>query len=255
MTQGILKIEGSIATISIDRPKALNALSREIVDEIDVLLDELAEKTDIRCMILHSSKNFAAGADIKEMAECNAAEAKAFLFSSTYNRIANLSFPVIAAIEGYALGGGMELAMTADLRIAGESAKMGFPETTLGIMPGAGGTVRVPLVVGEARAKELIFTGDIISADKAEKIGLVNSVVPDDQVLAEAYKLAGKIANRGPIAVAAAKSMIKMGLEEPSQEKSIAAEAERWANLFETEDQKEGMKAFLEKRKPTYKNR
>lgn len=255
MAEILLKKEGNIAILSVDRPKALNALSRDIIDDMDDLVNQIMEDEDIRCLILHSDKNFAAGADIKKMIECDEEEAKAFIFSPTYNKIADLKIPVIAAIEGYALGGGMELAMTADIRIAGESAKMGFPEVTLGIIPGAGGTIRVPRIIGEARAKELIFTGDIISAQKADSMGLVNRVVPDDQVLTEAMKLAGKLARRAPIALAAAKATIKAGQEEPDHNKGIDIEAANWAKLFTTEDQKEGMNAFIEKRKPEFKNK
>lgn len=255
MAQVKMKKENGIAIMSVERPEALNALSRDIVDEMDVLIEELKKDDDIRCLILHSDKNFAAGADIKGMVNCNEQEAAAFVFSPTYNKIADLPIPVIAAIEGYALGGGMELAMTADIRIAGESAKMGFPETTLGIMPGAGGTIRAPRVVGEAFAKELIFTGDAVSADRALAMGLVNRVVADEEVLEAAVKMAGRIAKRGPVAIRVAKETIRAGLEETDQNKAIDIEAANWAKLFNTEDQKEGMTAFIEKRKPVYKNK
>lgn len=250
-----LRKEDNIGIISIERPEALNALSRELVDEIDGCVEQIMKENDIRCLILHSEKNFAAGADIKKMVECDEEGAKNFVFTSTYNKIANLKIPVIAAIEGYALGGGLELAMTADIRIAGKSAKMGLPEITLGIMPGAGGTIRVPSVIGEAKAKELIFTGKIISAEEAEHIGLVNSIEEDCEVLAAAMKMAKKIARNAPIAMTAAKETIRAGLEEPDQIKGTYIEAENWAKLFNTEDQKEGMRAFLEKRKPSFKNK
>ena len=149
----------------------------------------------------------------------------------------------------------MELALTADIRIAGKSAKMGFPEVTLGIFPGAGGTIRAPKLIGPALAKEMIFTGDAIKADRALAIGLVNRVVEDDQVLEEAMKLAKRIAKRGPVAVRMVKDVINRGLEEPDVIKGTEIEAEQWAKLFNTYDQKEGMKAFMEKRKPTFQNR
>ena len=255
MAEIIWKKEGNIAILSINRPKALNALSREIIDTMDVLIEEIRSDREIRCLILHSDKNFAAGADIKGMMECDEKQAKAFIFSPTYNKIAELPIPVLAAIEGYALGGGMELAMTADIRIAGQSAKMGFPEVTLGIMPGAGGTIRVPRIIGEARAKELIFTGDIIHAQRAADMGLINQVVPDDQVLTEARSLAEKRARRAPVALAAAKATMKAGQEEPDHSKGIKIEAENWAKLFTSQDQKEGMRAFAEKRRPVFQNR
>ena len=255
MSQVELTIDEGIAVISVSRPEALNALNREIVDDMDVLIEQVSKDSSVRCLILHSDKNFAAGADIKAMAVCDEEGAKAFAFSPTYNKITALGVPVIAAIEGYALGGGMELAMTADIRIAGESAKMGFPEVTLGIFPGAGGTIRVPKVIGEAFAKELIFTGDAVSAERALQMGLVNRVVKDEDVLDEAMKLAKRIARRGPVALRMVKDVINRGLMEPDVNKGVDIEAEQWAKLFNTEDQKEGMKAFMEKRKPVFKNK
>ncbi len=255
MSQVTLKIEEGIACISVVRPEALNALNREIVDEMDQLIDQVEKDDSVRCLIFYSEKNFAAGADIKAMAECDEEGAKAFAFSPVYNRIADLPLPTIAAIEGYALGGGMELAMTCDIRIAGESAKMGFPEVTLGIFPGAGGTIRVPRAVGEAFAKELIFTGDAVSAQRALQMGLVNRVTADTDVYAEAEKMAKRIAKRGPVAIRMVKEVIRRGLEEPDQNRAIEIEAEQWAKIFTTYDQKEGMKAFIEKRKPRFENR
>lgn len=250
-----LQKEGNIAILSVDRPEALNALSREIVDEMDEYIEEVRKDADIRCLILYSEKNFAAGADIKAMAPCDEESAKAFCLSPTFDKIAELEIPTIAAIEGYALGGGMELALTADMRIAGKSAKMGFPEVTLGIFPGAGGTIRAPKLIGPAFAKELIFTGDHITAERALQMGLVNRVVEDTEVLEEAKKLAGRIAKRGPVAVRMVKEVITRGLEEPDVKKGTAMEAEQWAKLFNTYDQKEGMQAFMEKRKPVFENR
>jgi len=255
MGQVIFQKENHIAILSVDRPEALNALSREIVDEMDAFIEDVSQDNSIYVLVLYSEKNFAAGADIKAMVECDEQAAKEFVFSPTYNKIADLEIPVIAAIEGFALGGGLELALTADIRIAGENAKVGFPEVTLGIMPGAGGTIRGPKIIGYAYASELIFSGEIITAAKAKDIGLVNRVVPDDQVLEETMKLAGCIARRGPIAVRTAKKTIRSGLEEPDVNEAIAIEEKNWVALFRTEDQKEGMEAFIEKRKPIYKNR
>lgn len=245
---------GNAGILSIRRPQAMNALSRSIVNEIDELLEKLTVD-DLSCLILYSEENFAAGADIKEMAECNEEEAKSFSFSPTFNKIADLKIPVIAAIEGYALGGGMELALTADIRIAAEDAKMGFPEVTLGIFPGAGGTIRLPRLCGEAFAKELIFTGNIVDASRALQMGLVNQIAAHGKTLEGALHIAEKIGKNGPIAVRKAKKTIDDGLQETSKEKAIEKEAAVWAALFETCDQKEGMKAFLEKRKPIFKNR
>ncbi len=254
---GVIKLvkEGHIAVLSVVRPEALNALSREIVDEMDQVLDELKEDKDIYCLIFHSEKNFAAGADIKKMADCNEEEAKAFCFSPVYDKIAEYPIPTIAAIEGYALGGGMELALCADIRIAGEGSKMGFPEVTLGIFPGAGGTIRAPKLIGPSYAMELIFSGEQIPASRAKEMGLVNRVVPDEEVLEEAKKLANKIAKRGPVAVRMVKDVIIKGLQMGDVKEGTAYEAQQWAKLFNTYDQKEGMHAFMEKRKPTYENR
>lgn len=254
---GVIKLvkEGHVAVLSVVRPEALNALSREIVDEMDQVLEELKEDKDIYCLIFHSEKNFAAGADIKKMADCNEEEAKAFCFSPVYDKIAEYPIPTIAAIEGYALGGGMELALCADIRIAGEGARMGFPEVTLGIFPGAGGTIRAPKLIGPSYAMELIFSGEQITAARAKEMGLVNRVVADADVLEEAKKLAGKIAKRGPVAVRMAKDVIIKGLQMGDVKEGTAYEAQQWAKLFNTYDQKEGMHAFMEKRKPTYENR
>ena len=250
-----LKKEGHIAVVSVVRPEALNALSREIVDEMDVVLEELKKDSDIYCLIFHSEKNFAAGADIKKMADCNEEEAKAFCFSPVYDKIAEFPIPTIAAIEGYALGGGFELALCADIRIAGEGAKVGFPEVTLGIFPGAGGTIRAPKLIGPALAMELIFTGEQIGAQRALDMGLVNRVVPDEAVLDEAMKMAGKIAKRGPVAVRMVKDVIIKGLQMGDVKDGTAYEAQQWAKLFNTYDQKEGMHAFMEKRRPSFENK
>lgn len=255
MAQVLYKKEENTAVISIERPEALNALSREIVDEIDAVIDRVLEDKDIRCLVICSEKNFAAGADIKGMAECDPEGARAFSFSSTFNKIENLRIPVVAAIEGYALGGGLELALTADIRIASETAKMGFPEVSLGIFPGAGGTVRAPRICGEAFAKELIFTGDAVTAERALQMGLINKVVNEGEALAEALKMARRIASRGPVAIRMAKEVIRKEIEEPNMEKAIKIETETWPELFNTEDQKEGMRAFIEKRKPSFKNK
>lgn len=247
--------ENHIAILSIDRPKALNALSRDIVDNIGLVLEDIKNDSNIYCLIIHSEKNFAAGADIAQMADCDEEGAKAFSFTPVFDKLAEFPIPTIAAIEGYALGGGMELALCADIRIAGESAKMGFPEVTLGIFPGAGGTIRTPKLIGSGLAMEMIFSGDAISADRALSIGLVNRVVPDDSVLEEAKKLAGRISKRGPIAIRMVKDVIIHGLATGNVKEGTSYEAQQWAKLFSTDDQKEGMHAFLEKRKPEFQNK
>lgn len=255
MEQITLKTNDGVAVLQIRRPEALNALSREIVDEMDRLLDQIRANQEIRVLVVYSEKHFAAGADIKGMVHCNEQEARAFVFAPTFQKLADLSIPTIAAVEGYALGGGLELALACDIRIAAEDAKLGFPEINLGIMPGAGGTVRAPRLVGEAKAKELIFTGTNIDAQTALKIGLVNQVVPSGGLWEAAEAMAQRIAKKPPVALSAAKKTIEDGLCAQSVEAGVAVETERWAKLFGTEDQKEGMTAFIEKRKPVFQGR
>jgi enoyl-CoA hydratase/carnithine racemase len=208
---------------------------------------------ETRVLILHSDKNFAAGADIKCMAGYGEEEAKAFAFANTFNKIAALEIPTIALMEGYALGGGLELALTCDLRIAADNARMGFPEINLGIMPGAGGTVRAPRLLGVAKAKELIFTGKILRAEEAMKIGLVSDVVPAGELLNVGLELAKKLEGKAPVAIRTAKKAIDAGLAETDVCAAIAVETDYWSKLFNTKDQKEGMTAFLEKREPIFR--
>ena len=249
-----IKVErrGPVAVWSIVRPQAMNALSRQLVDELDQRLEELSEQPEVRALVLYGETNFAAGADIKEMLSCTPSEAEQFAFSPTYDKLENLPIPTIAAMEGYALGGGLELALACDLRLAAEDARMGFPEIKLGIMPGAGGTIRAPRLIGAARAKELIFTGATITAQRAWEMGLVNTVVPKGTALAEGEKLAEKLARCAPIALRTAKQTIRDGLEQADMRAGMALERQRWSQLFATADQKEGMAAFLEKRRPVY---
>jgi enoyl-CoA hydratase/carnithine racemase len=246
----VTKKEG-IITLKINRPEKLNALNREIVDEIDKIVEEIAQDKQAKVLVIHSDKNFAAGADISEMITCNEEEAKAYVFSPTYNKIAALSIPSIAVIEGYALGGGLELALACDMRIAASNAKLGFPEINLGIMPGSGGTIRAPRIIGEAKAKELILLGRILNAEEALKIGLVNVVAAPDELEEIVFKWTEKLKNGPSIALAMAKKTIEMGVEENLQ-KGIELETKNWARLFNTEDQKEGMLAFTQKRKPSF---
>ena len=244
--------ENGVGLLQIHRPEALNALNRTIVDELEELADRIAEDPAVKALIIGGTECFAAGADIKDMVECNPERAKAFAFSPTFNKLEALAIPTIAALDGFALGGGLELALTCDLRIAAETAKMGFPEINLGIMPGAGGTARLPRLVGEARAKELIFFGSQITAQKAEAMGLVNLVVGKEELLPTALNWAEKLSKKAPIALKTAKASIRRELAAPSVIAAVAMEEEAWSGLFATEDQKEGMRAFLEKRKPTY---
>lgn len=245
-------VENGVACVSIERPEVLNALNRDVVDELDSVVTEIANDASVKCMVIHSKGNFAAGADIKAMVDCDPEGAKAFSFSETFNKIDSLPIPTIAVIEGYALGGGLELALACDIRISAETAKMGFPEITLGIFPGAGGTVRAPRLIGMAKAMELIFTGSILSAADAERIGLVNKVVPEEELLNTLNKMTKKIVSQSRAALTATKSTLLQEAAIISTEEAIGVEAENWAALFSTKDQKEGMRAFIEKRKPIY---
>ena len=247
--------EDAVAVVSIHRPEALNALNRELIDQLDACISEIESRKTVKCVVVYGNKNFAAGADIAKMADCDPDGAKSFAFSPVYDRLAQLPIPTIAAIEGHALGGGLELALACDIRLCGESAKLGFPEISLGIMPGAGGTIRTPRLIGAAKAMELIFTGSSLSAADAERLGLVNRVVADGDVLEAAMRLAAKITGKSRMALVVAKRTILAGMEMPSVTEAVAMEAENWSGMFDTYDQKEGMHAFLEKRKPSFADR
>lgn len=242
---------GNIAILKIDRPERYNALSRTVVEAIDDVLDSIKKDREIRVLIITGEKNFAAGADIAEMVDITPEEAKAFSFTKTFLKLENLEIPTIAAICGYALGGGLELALACDLRIASEDAKLGLPEINLGIMPGAGGTVRLPRLIGEAKAKELIFLGESLTASEAYQFGMINRMVKNGELMAEALKLATKLAEKSPNALRNAKKSIA-NKDKHSSKEAFINEAEIWSDLFSGNDQKEGMRAFLEKRKPIY---
>ncbi|MFR3115886.1 MAG: acetyl-CoA C-acyltransferase [[Clostridium] symbiosum] len=235
-----LEVKERIAYLSLERPKAYNALSRQVVDELDEALEEIASCGSISVLVIRSRKNFASGADIREMADLTQAEAEKFSFSPTFDKLAEIPIPTVAAIEGYALGGGLELALACDLRIASEDAVLGLPEITLGIMPGAGGTVRLPRIIGEAKAKELIYMGEKITAREAGNIGLVNSVVSPDSFEEAVETLAGKLSARSGSALRAAKRSIDGSLQEPDRRRASGNERQNWSALFGTYDQRRG---------------
>ncbi|HCX03738.1 MAG TPA: crotonase [Clostridiales bacterium] len=253
----IVEKSDKICKISFNRPKALNALNTEVLEELDKLLDEI-EKDDETFVVVFTGegKAFVAGADIGEMKDKNLIEGKKFaqLGHKVFRKIELLEKPVIAAVNGYALGGGCELAMSCDIRIAGEKAKFGQPEVGLGITPGFGGTQRLSRLVGSAKAKELIFTADTISAQEAEKIGLVNKVVSQEELIRETMNMANKIATKGQVAVRFSKNAINRGIE-TDIDTALDIEINLFGMCFATEDQKEGMKAFTEKRKAEFKNK
>jgi enoyl-CoA hydratase len=248
---------GHIATLAFNRPDVLNALNSDVIKEINSVLDEVIQNEDTYVLVITGNgKAFIAGADIAEMSRMAPIEARMFaeFGLNTFRKLELMEKPVIAAVNGFALGGGCELAMSCDIRIASEKAKFGQPEAGLGITPGFGGTQRLSRLVGIAKAKELIFTGNIINAGDAEKIGLVNKVVPHDALMLEAITLAEKIAGNAQKAVAYSKSAINRGAE-TDIETGMAIEKDLFGLCFSTEDQKEGMAAFLEKRKAEFKNK
>ena len=246
-----LEIQDHVAVLTIDRPKALNALNTEVLTELGSAIDGL-DLSDIRAVILTGSgeKSFVAGADIGEMSSLSKAEGEAFgkKGNDVFRKIETLPIPVIAAVNGFALGGGNELAMSCDIRICSENAVFGQPETGLGITPGFGGTQRLARLVSPGYAKQLLYTAKNIKAPEALRIGLVNAVYPQEELMAEAKKLAAVIAANAPIAVRACKQAVNEGLE-LGMDEAIALEEKLFGGCFETEDQKEGMRAFLAKEK------
>ena len=250
-----LEWDGAIAVLTINRPKALNALNAQALRELLEAIGMVAAKADARALILTGAgeKAFVAGADIAEMAGYTSEQALAFATEGhkVGEGLAALGVPTIAAVNGFALGGGCELAMACDFIYASEKAKFGLPEVTLAVIPGFGGTQRLTRLVGRARAKELVFTGDMIDAARAKEYGLVLDVVAPDKLMAHCKEVAGKIAKRGPVAIAQAKRVIDQGADLPLAD-ACGLERQAFAMLFSTTDQREGMKAFLEKRPPAF---
>jgi len=247
----------SIGIIKINRPNNLNALNKDTVLELTKAVEELEKDKNIKVAILTGEgKAFIAGADIKQMKDMNPSEAKKFA-EMGHNLLMNIEksrLPFIAAVNGYALGGGCEVMMACDICIAAVSAKIGQPEINLGIHPGFGGTQRLPRLVGRMKAKELLLTGDNIDANEAHRIGLVNMVVPDDKIMEEAEKMASKIASKSTVQTDFIKALVNKGME-VDLKKACELEISYFSKIFQTEDQKEGMSAFLEKRKPNFKGK
>ena len=253
----LFRKEGAIAYITINRPKAMNALNTQVIEELGKAVDLVEADRSIRVVIFTGEgRAFVAGADIAQMRDFNLGQGRelAIKGSEVMRRIEFLEAVTIAAINGFALGGGCELALSCDMRIAAETAKFGQPEVGIGITPGFSGTQRLPRVIGQAKAKELILTGDAISADEAERIGLVNKVVPLENLMEEAEKLAARVLKNAPIAVRYANAAIQRGCEKDI-ETGITIESSFVDMCFGTEDQKEGMTAFLEKRKAEFKDK
>lgn len=250
--------DGAVAIVTIDRPKVLNALNDETIAELDHCFTAIAGDKTILCVILTGGgeKSFIAGADIGELATCDVISGRiksdkghAFLF-----KLENLPQPVIAAINGFALGGGCEFSMACDIRLASEKARIGQPEVNLGIIPGYGGTQRLARLVGSGKAKQMIMTGDFITAEEAHRIGLVDEIYPPDELMPRAKEMAQKIASKGPLAIKAAKEAINLGLD-VDLKSGCKHEATLFAGLCASEDMKEGLNAFLEKRKAEFKGK
>lgn len=259
MSKQYVKItqEDAIATVTLNNPPR-NVLSIELISELENVARELAEDTSLKVIVLNGSGPlFVAGADIKVIAGITSAkegEAMARQGQTIFDQFEQMNKVVIAAINGYCLGGGMELAMACHVRIAGDRTRFGQPEINLGIMPGFGGTQRLPRLVGEAKAIELILTGDMVNAEEAKRIGLVNRVVPEGEVLKQAMGLAKKIASKGKKAIEASLKAIMEGMNEPLS-MGLRREAQLFGEICETFDKKEGVSAFLEKRQPKFQNR
>lgn len=255
----IYEKKDNIGIITVSRPKALNALNFDTLKELNGVLDEIKDDRDIYCVIITGAgeKAFVAGADISEMKDMNVFDAREFSIygNKVFRKIELLEKPVIAAVNGYALGGGCELALCCDMRLASENAIFGQPEVSLGITPGFGGTQRLARIIGSGKAKEMLFTGSNIKAEEAVKIGLVNRVVPSEGLMQEAEALAAKIARNAPIAVKYTKEAVNRGMQ-CDIGTAVSYEAELFAQCFASEDQKNAMGAFVEKRKPEgFKNR
>jgi len=250
--------EGALAVVSVNRPEARNALDGETLDALAEALAALEGDADIRCVILTGAgdKSFAAGADIRAMADADPAGADVLVAHA--HRVGDLleasRMPVIAAVNGFALGGGFELALACDFILAARGAKVGMPEVGLGVIPGMGGTQRLVQRIGVARARQLIYTGGLIDADAAARMGLVNEVLEAAELLPRARAVAAEIATRAPLAVAAAKRALRRGPDLPLAD-GIALERQLFCGLFTTHDQKEGMRAFLDKRVPNWTGR
>lgn len=253
----LVEKQNDIVRITLNRPDILNALSRELLEDLKSVFYVINKDDNLKAVVLTGEgRAFAAGADISQMTSLSGTEGQVLMKhgSETMDMIENSRVPVIAAVNGYALGGGCELAMACDIRIASEKAIFGQPEVNLGIIPGFGGTQRLPRLVGKGMGKYLILTGDTISAGEAVRIGLVEKAVPHDELISECLRLAEKIAAKGPVAVRTAKYAVNKGIM-LDMDAAAALENEACLVPFCSEDRNEGMRAFLEKRKPDFKNR
>ncbi|EGL86711.1 MULTISPECIES: enoyl-CoA hydratase/isomerase family protein [Streptococcus] len=251
----LLEVKDGIGYITINRPAALNALSSEVLTDLNLVLDEVEKHEDIRVVIVsgQGDKAFVAGADIKEMDQMSPIQAFEYMTyaNDTFTRLSDLTQPTIAVLNGYALGGGLELALSTDIRIGFEKTMVGFPEVGLGIIPGFAGTQRMSRLIGTSKTKELIYTARIVKGNEAYDLGILNKLVPAEELLSSAEELAKSIMKNAPLAVEKAKHVIQVGSELPLKN-AIRLETEAEALLFSTEDKVEGMRAFVEKRKAVF---
>ena len=248
----------NIVVITLNRPESMNALSDELLDELNLAFERIAGDTEIAAVIITGSeKVFAAGADIGQLSRIDSpAESHQFVTRAhaVFNKIEAIEKPVIAAVSGIAMGGGCELALACDIRLAAENALFGLPEIKIGVIPGAGGTQRLPRLIGLGRAKEMLFSGDPIDAKEAYRIGLANRVFPPPSLMAEAIKMAQKFVERPQLALRANKTAVTQGIN-MDLHSALCYEARCFEILFSTQDLKEGMQAFIEKRKPAFTNK
>ncbi len=250
----ILEKKNLTAIVTINRPQSLNALNASTISELSTVITALENDKEVRVIIITGSgeKSFVAGADIKEFTDLGQKKAEQLARNgqnNVFNKIENLSKPVIAAVNGFALGGGLELAMCCHIRYASDNAKLGLPEVTLGLIPGYGGTQRLPQLIGKGLANEIIFSAKMISAARAKEIGLVNDVFPQEELLDKAKELAVQISKNSPVAISKAIKAVNSAYGNVGYEDEI----KYFGELFETDDKKEGVSAFLEKRKPEFK--
>ncbi len=254
----VVEINGRIATVKVNRPEKLNALNKETIQELHEAFRSLDENAEVRAIVLTGSgeKAFVAGADIAEFAQYSIEEGAQLAAQGQeklFDFIENLETPVIGAINGFALGGGLELAMSCHFRVASENAKMGLPEVSLGVIPGYGGTQRLPQLIGKGKAMEMIMTAAMITADEAKEYGLVNYVVPQAELLEHCYRLCEKIAKNSPVAIGKAISAVNANFTDGLN--GYKTEIKAFGYCFGTDDFKEGTTAFLEKRKPEFSGR
>lgn len=247
--------EGAVGRVQLNRPRALNALNSALMAEVVHAFRTFEADPEIRCILLHGDERaFAAGADIKEMVNEGAIQMYTRNFVAAWDDIYRIRKPIVAAVSGFCLGGGLELALVCDVIVASETARFGLPEINLGIIPGAGGTQRLTRAVGKSLAMELILTGRMLTADEAKAAGLVSRVVPAEAYLDEARRLANEIAAKSPVALMLAKEAVQKA-HETSLSEGVHLERRLFAMAFASEDQKEGMQAFIEKRRPEWKGR